>query len=205
MLQSVDTSVRERILEQALRLFAERGVSGTSLSLVAQAAGISKPTLVYHFGSKEGLRSAVLTELMEHWQAEVPRLMVAAASGGPRLDSLLNAFFEYFQSDRNRARVLVREMLDRPVEMRRLLALHLQPWTRLMTEAIRLGQGSGLLRPQADPESYTVLIICSALSLVAVGPDASALISPEPSLAAQRVELVRIARTALLNPPPQES
>ena len=188
MVKSVDTSVRERILEEATRLFAERGVSGTSLSAVAQAAGISKPTLVYHFGSKDGLRIGVLSQLMEHWQAEVPRLMAAAASGGPRLDSLLNAFFEYFQSDRNRARVLVREMLDRPVEMRSLLAQHLQPWTRLMTEAIRLGQGSGMLRPQADPESYTVLIICSALSLVAVGPDASALIDPEPSLADQLKE-----------------
>jgi AcrR family transcriptional regulator len=202
MVQSVE-DVPARILAQATELFAERGVAGTSLSAVAKAAGISKPTLVYHFGGKDGLRDAVLTAIMEHWRAEVPRLMLAATSGGPRLDALLGALFDYFESDRARARVLVREILDRPESMRDRLRTHLQPLTRLLTEAIRMGQSSGQLRPDADPEAYAVLVVCSALSIVAVGPEAAALISPEPDLRAQRAELIRMARVSLLAP--QES
>jgi hypothetical protein len=87
--------------------------------------------------------------------------------------------------------------------MRDRLRTHLQPLTRLLTEAIRMGQSSGQLRPDADPEAYAVLVVCSALSIVAVGPEAAALISPEPDLRAQRAELIRMARVSLLAP--QES
>jgi len=51
---------RERILAEAFELFARGGYNGTSLTDVAQAAGISKAGLLHHFGSKERLFSAVL-------------------------------------------------------------------------------------------------------------------------------------------------
>lgn len=207
MNQSVD--VRTRILKEATRLFAARGVSGASIQSIAQAAGITRPTLVYHFGSKDGLRVAVLESMVQHWRVELPRLMVAATSGGPRLDALLAALFEFFRSDPNLARLLIREMLDRPAEMGALLREHLQPWTRLLTEAIRAGQGSGALQPELDPESFTVLIISSAMAVVAVGEHAGALIAPEPSVDAQQAELLRVAKASLLTPrasaPPSSS
>lgn len=51
---------RERILTEACDLFARGGYTGTSLTDVAKAAGISKAGLLHHFGSKEKLLSAVL-------------------------------------------------------------------------------------------------------------------------------------------------
>ena len=124
---SPDADVRSRILDVATGLFAERGYAGTSIQAIAQAAGITKPTLVYHFRSKDGLRREVVASLLGHWRDEVPRLMAAAASGGPRLASLLEALFAFFRDDPRRAKLLLREMLDDPDEMASLLAKHLQP------------------------------------------------------------------------------
>ncbi|MCP4803835.1 MAG: TetR/AcrR family transcriptional regulator [Proteobacteria bacterium] len=193
--------VRTRILREATRLFAERGVSGTSIQAVATAAGITKPTLVYHFGGKDGLRTAVLAEFMDHWRHELPKLLTAAASGGPRLDSLVEALFDFFRRDPDRARLLLRESLDRPEELRTLLRDSVQPFTALITQAMRMGQMQGAIREKVDPEAFVVLVISCAVGVVAVGPFVSGLMSPEPSVDAQQAELIRMARVALLNPP----
>lgn len=204
MVQQVDT-VREQILVAATRLFAQRGYAGTSIQAIADAVGITKPTLVYHFKSKDGLREAVLDALLDHWRDQLPRLMTAAQAGGPRLDALLAAFFDWLCRDPDRARLLLREALDRPDDLQQRLRLHLQPWTGLLTQAIAAGQAQGLLRADVDPGAYTVLVISSALGVAALGAQTAALVTPEPGLAAQQDELIRIARTALLNPSPGAS
>ena len=191
-------SIRERILREATRLFAERGVAGTPIQAIAEASGITRPTLVYHFGSKEGLREEVLAVLMGHWRDELPRLMAAASTQGPTLDGLLAALFDFFRRDPNRARLLLRELLDRPQPMRALLREMVQPWTALLTRAVRVGQQSGVVRVATDPEAFTVLVISSAVGMVAIGDSTAALMRPEPDAEQLQAELTRMARTALL-------
>ncbi|MFT4975885.1 MAG: TetR/AcrR family transcriptional regulator [Myxococcota bacterium] len=200
MNQSVD-DVRSRILQEAVRLFAARGVAGTSIQSIAAAAGITRPTLVYHFGSKAGLRTAVLRSVVDHWRRELPRLLADAASrGGPRLDALLAALFDFFHKDPHLARLIVREMLDQPDELGVMLREELLPWTRLIADAIRFGQESGTLRSGVHPESFTTLMISSALAVVTLGAHAGSLVSPAPSVDEQQAELLRVARVALLAP-----
>ncbi|WP_433086403.1 helix-turn-helix domain-containing protein [Dactylosporangium sp. CA-052675] len=55
---SEDLTARARIRDAAIRLFAERGMDGTTVRDIAQAAGVSPGLLRHHFGSKEGLREA---------------------------------------------------------------------------------------------------------------------------------------------------
>jgi AcrR family transcriptional regulator len=50
----------ERILSTALDLFAVRGYDATSVREICEAAGITKPTLYYFFGSKDGVLQALL-------------------------------------------------------------------------------------------------------------------------------------------------
>ena len=52
-------NVKETILARALELFAAKGYEGVSVSELTEAAGITKPTLYYYFGSKEGLFESV--------------------------------------------------------------------------------------------------------------------------------------------------
>ncbi len=51
---------RERILDAAERLFAERGVAGASLRAITRAAGVNLAAVHYHFGSKDALVNAVV-------------------------------------------------------------------------------------------------------------------------------------------------
>ena len=58
-----DLSSRARLRDAAVRLFAERGVAGTSVRDIAEAAGVTAGLITHHFGSKERLKAAV-DELM---------------------------------------------------------------------------------------------------------------------------------------------
>ncbi len=55
-----ELGLAERILDEASRLFAERGWAATSLREIAEAAGCTKPALYYHWGNKEALFLAAL-------------------------------------------------------------------------------------------------------------------------------------------------
>ncbi len=55
---------QERILGAALSLFAERGYNGTSVSAIAQAAGVSRSSIFWHFGDKASLFSEVFKRML---------------------------------------------------------------------------------------------------------------------------------------------
>jgi len=88
---------REAILDAAARLFAERGFANTSLSEVGAAAGLSRGTPGYFFGSKQELYRAVLDRsLAEVRQAVRAGRERALASGEPAEVVLAGAVGEYF-------------------------------------------------------------------------------------------------------------
>ena len=53
---------REHLLACALDLFAARGYDAVGVQEIAEAAGITKPTLYHYFGSKSGLLETLLEE-----------------------------------------------------------------------------------------------------------------------------------------------
>jgi AcrR family transcriptional regulator len=53
---------REQIVAVAIDVFAEHGYAGGSIRAIAERVGVSHATLLQHFGTKEGLLTAVLQE-----------------------------------------------------------------------------------------------------------------------------------------------
>lgn len=195
--------VRSEILRCATRLLAKHGFEGTSLQAIADEVGVRKPSVLYHFPSKEAVRQGVLDQLFDHWAQTLPRLMQAIASGDGRFDALLFEMLGFFRTDADRARLLVREAMDRPDEMRARLKETLKPWVTLIADYVRKGQEAGALRRDVDPESYVVHIITLTLSGIATFDVLStALTGPSVEAVQERhtQELLRIARTSLFEP-----
>ena len=68
--------VKQIILDNALLLFSAKGYEGVSVSELTQAAGITKPTLYYYFGSKEGLFDAVCKLYYEQFNKRITETAV---------------------------------------------------------------------------------------------------------------------------------
>jgi AcrR family transcriptional regulator len=69
---------KEKLLDSASALFYDEGIGATAVDDVVRAAGVSKPTLYAHFGSKAELVSAVLERRHAVRAAELEQL-----EGGP--------------------------------------------------------------------------------------------------------------------------
>ena len=58
---------RTAILSAGLSVFAQFGFRGATLDQIADAAGMSKPNLLYYFPSKGAVHSALLAGLLDMW------------------------------------------------------------------------------------------------------------------------------------------
>ena len=58
------SETRARILDVSLALFEERSYSATPIREIAERVGVTQPALYYHFGSKEGILTALVEPLI---------------------------------------------------------------------------------------------------------------------------------------------
>lgn len=70
----IQTRKREIILEAALEVFSQHGFRGTTIDQIAEAAGMSKPNLLYYFRSKEEIHVTLMQRLLETWLAPLKEL-----------------------------------------------------------------------------------------------------------------------------------
>ena len=85
-----ETGGRERIINEASRLFATKGYDGVSMREVAEASGMTKAALYYHFENKESLYFSAVQSLLQ----QVLLALQSASNEGTweeRLESSANA------------------------------------------------------------------------------------------------------------------
>ena len=99
------SETRQQILQAALRRFAHSGYAGASVQHIVDEAKVTKPMLYYHFGSKEGLYSALI-----EWAADerLRRSREAADRGTALKDKFLEiiaATFDFVRQHRELTRL----------------------------------------------------------------------------------------------------
>lgn len=107
---ATEVCTRSAILHHAVSLFAVRGYDAVSVREIVLAAGVTKPSLYYHFGSKEGLAQALIEEFL------------AAAT------STRHAVFESTHGIRDVLEAYTREMLALALRYRDTLAFAFSIW-----------------------------------------------------------------------------
>lgn len=191
---------RSQILRETTRLMAAHGAAGTSIQDVADAVGLRKASVLHHFPSKDILRRAVIDALLSRWADVLPRLLLSGHQDPEaRLDAVLGEFVSFFGDDPNRARLLLRELLDRPAELEQYLAETVAPWLSVVTLALDAAKQRGRVRADLDPPAFAIhligLVLTSFATADAIGP------LLEGDLTAKRARIVaelgRVARASL--------
>jgi AcrR family transcriptional regulator len=108
---------RDTILDEATRLFAERGFEGTSMSDLAEQVGLRKASLFHHFASKEELRRAVLDRVIARATAKLSDAMTPDGDGdgtafAKRVDAITDALIGLLAEQPYTARLVLREAME---------------------------------------------------------------------------------------------
>ncbi len=91
---------RSNILACALQLFASRGYDAVGVQEIAEAAGITKPTLYHYFGSKQGLLEALLKEHFDQLYEQVEQAAAYAGDLPLTLEKIIAAYFLFARQHR---------------------------------------------------------------------------------------------------------
>ena len=99
---------RLQLMEVGREAFAKRGYESTAIEEVAQRAGVSKPIVYEHFGSKEGLYAAIVDREMD---GLVVRVSESLSRGSPRerFGAAVLAFLAYAEEEPAGFAVLTRD------------------------------------------------------------------------------------------------
>jgi AcrR family transcriptional regulator len=97
---------RQQLLDVALAAFAADGFHHTSMNELAEAAGVTKPVLYQHFGSKRELYLEVLREVGGRMVDDVAKAIAAADGPRQQVEAGFRAYFEWVARERHGFQVL---------------------------------------------------------------------------------------------------
>ena len=145
---------RQAILDAALVLSSQVGISGLSIGMLADKASMSKSGLFAHFGSKEELQIAVVRESQQRFVDTVVRPALKAPRGIARLHALFSNWLDWT----SRARLpggcplnaAANEFDDQPGPVRDAVEAGLNEGRRMLANAVRLAVETGDLRADTD-------------------------------------------------------
>ncbi|MEP6802261.1 MAG: TetR/AcrR family transcriptional regulator [Acidobacteriota bacterium] len=149
-------NTREAILDHAMRLASEVGLSGLSIGRLANDLAMSKSGLFAHFQSKETLQDQVLVRASQLFIEIVVRPALAAPRGEPRLRALFERWLDWTRTAGLPGGCLfvtaAVELDDRPGPVRdRLVALQ-KEWLNVIGRVARTGIAEGHFGGNLDPE-----------------------------------------------------
>jgi len=142
---------RDRVLQVAQTLFAERGFRGTSLRDIARRIGIQAPSLLHHFPSKQQLYLAVLDRLFEGMEDAAGALLIGRDTYQQRMRTAISAAIDYIAHRPDTVRILWQEMSDESGVGRQLLKRRIPPLNSMAVNFIFSGQREGQFRAEIDP------------------------------------------------------
>lgn len=130
-LASIPVRTRDRILDRAEEMFAERGYRGSSLAEIADQVGIRGPSLFSHFKSKRALYEAVMERLLDPFFALLEELSALPDDGG-RTGATLERLMTH-NAENPRLSALIQQAVFEGGEQLELLV---ERWYRPYSESI---------------------------------------------------------------------
>ncbi|MGP4002894.1 TetR/AcrR family transcriptional regulator [Streptomyces sp. 8N706] len=103
---------RQQLIECTIDLISAKGYPATSLSAIAEEAGISKAAVLYHFSSKNNLTQATLAHVVAEFTAYIEERVEQAPDPRAAVVAYVRAMISYQRANRRHVRVITEMLLD---------------------------------------------------------------------------------------------
>jgi AcrR family transcriptional regulator len=161
-MKKIESDVKEKILQESIKLFLEKGFSGSSTNELVQLAGVSKGTLYWHFKSKND----ILSNILDKYCAEY--LEVAKSNTNNSNGTFENKFRSFYRFSSEFARdnrelllvfmALLIEFAGTGSDIERRMKEINDDYTLIFQKLIEDGIKDGEVRKDIDPVIYARLV-----------------------------------------------
>jgi AcrR family transcriptional regulator len=148
MQPSEEAATADRIIEQATRLFVSRGYAGISMREIAEAVGVSKAGLYYHFQDKEALFLAILTANLACVESLIQAARREGATARDQISRMMRSIMEQAPNQRAIIRLAGQEMVHLSQAARAEFGrIYQARFINQVEDILRAGVERGELRP----------------------------------------------------------
>lgn len=161
---------KHRVVSVATVAFAERGVAATSLDDLARQLGVTKQTILYHFGSKDGLVTAVLGQAAADLHEVLDTASRTSQPGWDRVEATVRAAFALAVA-RPELLGLLRELSRLEPHRSHQVTDMLQPMIERAVAELAVGMDQGRFR-RSEPR---LVLVATYAAVTGVVTDASVL------------------------------
>lgn len=134
---------KERLLQTATELFAERGIDGVSTRDLVKSSGVNLCSINYYFGTKQNLYEAVLDSVVEDIKsfaaAKQFPLQTQSLSYEEEFAAFISNMLDFLISDKisgSKASLLIKEMLQPTDAYNKLYTEVIEPMHRRLTAIV---------------------------------------------------------------------
>lgn len=106
---ALDTPTRDRLIQAAMDVFAERGYHGATVDDIVAASDTSKGAFYHYFSSKQAVFLSLLDRLVEMVEAGVEQAIEQETGALARVEAALRVVLEVASARRDLARILLIE------------------------------------------------------------------------------------------------
>ena len=181
-LRSDGQEARNRLLDAALALFAEKGFAKTSTREIAQAAQANIAAISYYFGDKAGLYRAVFQDPRNNPPLDQASTQLDTPGIRSTLDFVLRGFVEPLKSGeqaRQCMKLHFREMVEPTGMWQAEIENNIKPSHAALTRALALHLGLSPEQGEADDDIHRLAFQIAGLGIMLhVGRDVQQAIRP---------------------------
>src|SRR2546423_664929 len=159
---------RARILDAAIKVFAERGFHSATVAEIARAAGVADGTIYLYFKGKDDLLLRLFDEKMTGLVAEVKAALAQERSAAEKLKRFIQLHLALVERNPDLAAVLIVELRQSAQFLKAADRQKLAAYVDLIAEVVRAGQESGELDRNISPATVKRAIF-GALDELALG------------------------------------
>lgn len=145
------------ILEKALHLFYEKGYDAIGVQEIADAAGVTKPTLYHYFGSKYGLLQAVAMEGYADLQTGMAEAIQYQGDLQLNLERMTNFYFKFCSSHEAYYRLMMAMMYSaKESDTYKAIRPYMSEITAMMTQLF-VSAGDRIGNMRGRQEQYSIV------------------------------------------------
>jgi TetR/AcrR family fatty acid metabolism transcriptional regulator len=149
--ESRSNDKRGRILDAAVKVFAERGFHSATVAEIARAAGVADGTIYLYFKSKDDLLLRLFDEKMTELVAEAKAEVSQQRTAPDRLRRFIQLHLALVERSPELASVLIVELRQSAQFLKAADRNKLAAYVDLIAEVVRDGQASGELEASISP------------------------------------------------------
>ncbi|HNY65934.1 MAG TPA: TetR/AcrR family transcriptional regulator [Deltaproteobacteria bacterium] len=153
------TERRERIMESALKIFAEKGFQDATISEISKAAGVSDATVYEYFKTKEELLFTIPEEITESSIRETEKVLPFLRGAESKLRAIVQSYVTTYEKNPEYTALIMLHLKTNRNFVQAKAYEVVRGAAGMLLSAIQEGIDTGVFKKETDPHLVRAMIL----------------------------------------------